>query len=130
MLNSNQKNQPNAHEALNHAYSVLSDDSARADYLLQLAERPLDPDTPIDEPSFLMDMMDYRIRLDENGDVAGVLADLKPMAAQMGQKFWATYQAHDYQSAMIWAQKLRFINKVIKDARAKPAPAGDDDFYV
>lgn len=125
---------------VNQAYAVLSDDCARAAYLLELKGVVFadEPDT-LNAPDFLMQQMELREALEQStaaADPAAALAELEQDAGarmtELAGNFEHAYAGDDLDAARETVLKMKFIRKFRDEvgaarrrALAPDAGAGD-----
>lgn len=127
---------------INHAYQILSRYDSRAVYLLELANIGFDSDKSISDEAFLMQMMEYRMAL-EDADFDKDGEQMKDIGGQVSKLLFATaklfnesYQNQDWQNAQIHAQKLKFLTNLHQDCVEKLnqlitlTTNDDDELYV
>lgn len=128
---------------INHAFNTLNRDDNRAIYLLELAGVAFNSDKTIADESFLMQMMNYRMALEDaifdndKNAIGQIASDISTLMNQTATEFNSVYQTKDWESAQIVAQKLKFLGKLHDDmtnALSKTSPhqdnEQDDDLYV
>lgn len=110
--------------ALNDAYETLKGTLSRAEYLLGLAGDPPADDRTIRDPELLMEQMERRESLAGARDAAGVetcigaaVADSMSIEAELGDAFAAGDMAAARRSAL----RLRYLRKLVDEARARHA---------
>lgn len=124
---------------INHAYQILSGYDSRAVYLLELANISFDSDKSISDEAFLMQMMEYRMALedadfDKNGEqIKEIGGQVSKLLFATAKEFNASFTNQDWQNAQIHAQKLKFLSNLHQDCVEKlnQLIANDDDeLYV
>jgi molecular chaperone HscB len=110
--------------SLNDAYEALKAPLARACYLLELAGRGIEDDRTIRDPELLVEQMERRETLDGARDAAGVetcigaaVADAMSIEAELA----AAFAAADLDRARRAALRLRYLQKLVDEARARHA---------
>ena len=110
--------------SLNDAYEALKAPLGRAAYLLALAGQGIDDERTIRDPDLLVEQMERRETLDEARDAAGVetcigaaVADAMSIEAELA----AAFGADDLVAARRAALRLRYLQKLIDEARARHA---------
>lgn len=124
---------------INHAYQILSYYDSRAVYLLELANIGFDSDKSISDEAFLMQMMEYRMAL-EDADFDKDDEQIKEIGGQVSKLLFATakefndsFTNQDWQNAQIHAQKLKFLRNLHDDCVEKLNQLitnDDDELYV
>ncbi len=125
---------------INHAYATLNRDDSRAVYLLERHDAGFNPDKSISDKAFLMQMMTYRMDLDDasdDNDTAQLIQigdDVSRLNHVVADEFFHSYQAQDWQAAQLHAQKLKFLANLHDDVMEKltqiSSTDDDDDLYV
>lgn len=127
---------------INHAFDTLNRDDSRAIYLLELSGVAFNLDKTIADEPFLMQMMSYRMELEDaifdndKNTISKIANNINDLTNQMADDFDSVYQAKDWQTAQIIVQKLRFLGKLHDDmmnalSRSSNQDDGqDDDLYV
>lgn len=127
---------------INHAFDTLNRDDGRAIYLLELSGVAFNSDKTIADEPFLMQMMSYRMELEDaifdndKHTISQIANNINVLMSQTADEFDSVYQAKDWQTAQIIAQKLRFLGKLhddMTDALSKSSgqdDGQDDDLYV
>lgn len=127
---------------INHAFDTLNRDDSRAIYLLELSGVAFHSDKTIADEPFLMQMMSYRMELEDaifdndKHTISQIANNINTLMNQTADNFDSVYQAKDWQTAQIIAQKLRFLGKLhddMTDALSKSSSQDDgqdDDLYV
>lgn len=127
---------------INHAFDTLNRDDNRAIYLLELSGVAFNSDKTIADEPFLMQMMSYRMELedvifdDDKNAISQIANNINALMSQTANDFDGVYQAKDWQTAQIITQKLRFLGKLhddMTDALSKSSSQDDgqdDDLYV
>lgn len=140
--NANDKIKAEQNTALiNHAFDVLSYYDSRAVYLLELANIDFNSDKSISDEAFLMQMMDYRMALEDahfdNDDkqIKEIDEQVSTLLLNTAKAFNESYQNQDWQTAQIIAQKLKFLSNLHKDCIEKlnqliTLTHNDDELYV
>ncbi len=108
---------------VNQAYVVLTDDCARAAYLLELKGIRFDPDSgSVQDQDFLMEQMELREGLEHSDtatDRVGVLQALKVQVSrrmsELSEKFNAAYVADELDHARDIVCRMQFIKKFRSD---------------
>lgn len=121
---------------INQAYQTLKSPDSRASHLLELVEQADKLQQSIRDLDFLDLAMDFRIELDEsdNGQLPILNQKLQDWLAEISHHFNQAYQQQDWQTAIDFTQKLKFLVKIDKDLAKKVDElanvADDDDLYV
>lgn len=124
---------------INHAFKTLHHDDARAVYLLELANIGFNSDKSISDEAFLMQMMTYRMDLEDAHDehdhaqIKAIGDKVRHLSQETALVFDEVYQAQDWQNAQIQAQKLKFLANLYHDCVTylnQATPDNDDDLYV
>jgi len=109
---------------LNDAYETLKGTLSRAEYLLGLGGDVPADDRTIRDPELLMEQMERRETLAGARDAAGVetcigaaVADTMTIEAELGDAF----AAGDVAAARRAALRLRYLRKLVDEARARHA---------
>ncbi len=110
--------------SLNGAFEALKTPLSRAAYLLALAGHGIEDERTIRDPELLVEQMERRETLDEARDAAGVetcigaaVADAMSIEAELG----AAFAAGDLVRARRAALRLRYLQKLVDEARARHA---------
>lgn len=110
--------------ALNEAYETLKEPLKRAAYLLDLLGRKVDLTGcgTISDPELLMEQMEKREALAEANTVESITqlsadADSDVLSAQC--HISAAFAAHDLEQAAHLTTRLKYLNKLAEEARAK-----------
>lgn len=124
---------------INNAYQALKYPDSRASHLLELAGQGDNLEQSIRDLDFLDKAMDFRIELDE-AENQGLLAlnnRLQSWLAELSNQFHQAYINQNWQQAVDFAQKLKFLVKIDKDITKKVDALSnlsnqnnDDDLYV
>lgn len=109
---------------LNEAYDVLRSPLTRAEYMLRLVGASVDDAQTIHDPELLVEQMERRETLDEARDVAGVetcigAAVADAMSAE--SNISAAFERRDQAAARRATLRLRYLQRLIDDARARHA---------
>jgi molecular chaperone HscB len=118
--------------ALNEAYATLRDPFRRAEYLLTLEGGPSAAELKDTAPTFLMEMLDLRERIEEARSAGGTaLADLEDelarrregVLAHVAQLFAVQAEAGDSQPRREQIRRelnaARYLNGLLRDVRAE-----------
>lgn len=121
---------------INQAYQTLKFVDSRASHLLELVGQADSLQQSIRDLDFLDLAMDFRIELDESNSeqLPNLNQSLQDWLADIANQFAQSYQQQDWQTAIDYAQKLKFLVKIDKDLSKKVDEltnvADDDDLYV
>lgn len=120
---------------INQAYQTLKSPDSRASHLLELIEQADKLQQSIRDLDFLDLAMDFRIELDEinREQLPALNQRLQDWLEDIGNQFHQAYQQQDWQMAIDFTQKLKFLVKIDKDLSKKVdelANIADDDLYV
>ena len=108
--------------ALNEAYETLKTPLRRAEYLLRLAEQPVDRESTLRDPELLAEQMERREALAEAATlpaleacVGGAAAD----AAALESDITAAFARGDLALARRATLRLRYLLRLLDEARAR-----------
>lgn len=110
--------------SLNGAFEALKAPLSRAAYLLALAGQGIEDERTIRDPELLVEQMERRESLDEARDAAGVETCIGAAVADamsIEVEFGAAFAAGDLAAARRAALRLRYVQKLIGEARARHA---------
>lgn len=121
-------------DIINSAYQTLSKDDARAVYLLEVLGHVVNLDKTLDDKTFLTDMMQLRIELEEakeNNDMDAIYSvkqnSFKYLTAQK-QLFNDAFCKKDWHACEQSALKLKFIANVYDACQCNIQNSNDDWF--
>ena len=113
--------------SLNQAYETLKEPLRRAEYLLSLRGRAIDGEATISDPKLLMEAMEWREELAEAEDAAAVDALVARAAAEAKAaegEIDRAFADDDLDGATQFALRLRYLSKLIDEARARRVRIG------
>ncbi len=110
--------------SINEAYRVLSDDCARAAYLLELEGVRSDSEKEtIKDPEFLAEQMGLREQLADAGDDVTTLKEIRQTAqeklTEYGKAFDQAYTGKAFAQAGMILFRMQFARKLSAEANAK-----------
>ena len=128
---------------INHAYATLNRDDARAVYLLEQTGVAFNPDHSIADEPFLMQMMNFRIDLEDaifdkdRERIQSIAQGVNQLQNATAQAFQTAFVGKDWSNAQTIAQKMKFlgnlyddINHALSQTAINTDDSSDDDLYV
>lgn len=118
--------------ALNEAYEILKDPLSRAEYMLKLHGVDVNPDgcNTVRDPSLLMEQMERREALAEATTREAVDSIMAAARRDLDRGFGATaaaFASHDLGKAECEITRLKYLSKLLDEARARRARLGAAD---
>jgi molecular chaperone HscB len=112
--------------ALNEAYETLKDPLSRAEYMLKLLGVDVNPDgcNTVRDPSLLMEQMELREALaeaDTREAVDRISANARGELDRDLQETAAAFAAHDLERAEVAITRLKYLSKLLDEARLRRA---------
>jgi molecular chaperone HscB len=112
--------------ALNEAYEILKDPLSRAEYMLRLNGVAVNPDgcNTVRDPTLLMEQMERREALaeaDTREAVEAIVADTRGELDRDLRETAAAFAAHDLEKAEVAITRLKYLSKLLEEARLRRA---------
>ena len=112
---------------VNQAYSVLTDDCARANYLLDLkGMKPQDGSATVKDSEFLIEQMELREALEQSEDGDDLVQELvtleeqtRKRLAELSMHFEHMYAVGDFDGAQEIVLKMTFMKKLCDEIKSK-----------
>ena len=107
-------------QLVNDAYETLKDPLRRAEHLLELQNIHALADEQKVPNEILMEMMELRERIFDNGDngagLAALVEEIKALAAANAKTLEAAFAAKDYDAATHVTIRLQYLGKAMEEA--------------
>lgn len=107
-------------QLVNDAYETLKDPLRRAEHLLELQDIHALADEQKVPNDILMEMMELRERIFDNGDngaaLAALIEEIKALAAANSKTLEAAFAAKDYAAATHETIRLQYLGKAMEEA--------------